>query len=285
MRPFTYHQPDDLPEVCALLGRYGQGAKLVAGGTSLVNLMKQQLVQPEHVISLQNMTAGLAEIGLENGRLRVGSLVTHRELETSTLVRSSVPLLAEAYRRVATVRIRQRATVGGGLAQADAAMDAPAVWQVLDAQIHVVSGKGERSIPAREFFTDFLTTVIEPEEVIVGVSAPVPPASARWSYQKFLPRSQDDYATVSVAVLLELADDGKIASALVGLGSCGPTPILARNTSAALAGKLPTPELLAQASRLVADEIDPLDDVRGSAAYKKEMAKVFTRRALEDALR
>lgn len=283
MRSFAYHQPGSLDEVCALLDTYGYDAKLISGGTALVNLMKQQLVQPDQVISLQDLP-DLSEIKVKEGRLYVGALVTHREMETSDLVRASIPLLAEAYSRVATVRIRQRATVGGGLAHADAAMDSPAVWQVLDAQVEVQSSQGKRTIPARQFFQDFLTSVIEPEEIITGVSAALPHADSKWSYQKFLPRSKDDYATVSVAALLQTDPDGRIKSATIGIGSCGPTPILALETSAKLIGQLPTPELLAEVSATVIGEIDPLDDVRGSADYKKAMAKVFTRRALEEAL-
>ncbi len=282
MRGFEFQAPDSLAAVCALLAEHGYDAKLIAGGTSLLNLMKQELVQPTVLVSLQRVP-GLGELTVNNDGIRAGAGVRHRIMETDAALGRAAPLLAAAYGHVATVRIRMSATVGGGLAQGDPAMDAPAVWRVLDATMHLCSAEGERRVPAGEFFEDFFTTAVGPTEVLTHVTAPAPPAGAGWSYQKFLPRSADDYAAVSVAALLCLDGNGRVAEARVGIGSAGPVPVLAQAVGAALIGERPTPERIAAAAQLARDAVDPLDDLRGSASYKRDMAVVFTRRALTEA--
>jgi carbon-monoxide dehydrogenase medium subunit len=162
-------------------------------------------------------------------------------------------------------------------------MDAPAVWKVLGATMHARSASGTRQIAVDDFFEDFYTTALAPEEVLTEVTAPLPPAGSGWSYQKFLPRSADDYAAVSVAALLALDEDGRVSQARVGIGSAAPIPILAEAVGAALIGQSPTPAAIAAAAELARDAVDPLDDLRGSAAYKRDMAVVFTRRALAEA--
>jgi aerobic carbon-monoxide dehydrogenase medium subunit len=282
MRGFEFQAPDSLAGVCALLAEHGYDAKLIAGGTSLLNLMKQELVQPTVLVSLQRVP-GLDGLTVNSDGIRAGAGVRHRQMETDAALTRAAPLLAAAYGHVATVRIRMSATVGGGLAQGDPAMDAPAVWRVLDATMHLRSSEGERQVPAGEFFEDFFTTAVGPTEVLTHVTAPTLPAGAGWSYQKFLPRSADDYAAVSVAALLCLDGDGRVTQARVGIGSAGPVPVLAQAVGAALVGERPTPERIAAAAQLARDAVDPLDDLRGSASYKRDMAVVFTRRALTEA--
>jgi CO/xanthine dehydrogenase FAD-binding subunit len=282
VRGFDFRAPDSLDGVCELLAEYGSDAKLLAGGTGLLNLMKQELVQPAVLVSLQRVP-NLAALTVDSEGIRAGAFVRHRQMETDAAVQRGVPLLAAAYGHVATVRIRMSATVGGGLAHADPAMDAPAVWKVLGATVHARSASGTRQIAADDFFEDFYTTALAPEEVLTEVTAPLPPAGAGWSYQKFLPRSADDYAAVSVAALLALDEDGRVSQARVGIGSAAPIPILAHAVGAALIGQSPTPEAIAAAAELARDAVDPLDDLRGSAAYKRDMAVVFTRRALAEA--
>lgn len=282
MRAFDFKAPASLDEVCALLAQYGSDAKLLAGGTGLLNLMKQELVQPAVLVSLQRVP-GLDTLTVNGDGIRAGAGVRHRRMETDPALQQAAPLLAAAYGHVATVRIRMSATVGGGLAHADPAMDAPAVWRVLGATVHARSASGTRQIAADEFFEDFYTSVLEPEEVLTEVHAPLPPAGAGWSYQKFLPRSADDYAAVSVAALLALDADGRVEQARVGIGSAAPIPVLAQAVGAALIGQPPTAEAIAAAAELARDAVDPLDDLRGSAAYKRDMAVVFTRRALAEA--
>lgn len=282
MRAFDFKAPDSLDEVCALLAQYGSDAKLLAGGTGLLNLMKQELVQPAVLVSLQRVP-DLDTLTVDGNGIRAGASVRHRRMETDAALQQAAPLLAAAYGHVATVRIRMSATVGGGLAHADPAMDAPAVWRVLGATMHLRSASGTRQVAADDFFEDFYTTALAPEQVLTAVTAPALPAGAGWSYQKFLPRSADDYAAVSVSALLCLDGDGRVARARVGIGSAAPIPVLAEAVGAALIGQQPTPQAIADAAELARDAVDPLDDLRGSAAYKRDMAVVFTRRALTEA--
>ena len=282
MRDFVFHAPATLPEALSLLAEHRDDGRPIAGGTALVVLMKQSLVDADHLISLHRIP-GLDSIRNEADGLHIGGLTKHRDVEQSPLVQGAAPLLADVYRHVATVRIRNVATVGGGLAHADPAMDAPAVWRVLGATMHLRSASGTRQVAADDFFEDFYTTALAPEEVLTAVTAPALPAGAGWSYQKFLPRSADDYAAVSVSALLCLDGDGRVARARVGIGSAAPIPVLAEAVGAALVGQQPTPQAIADAAELARDAVDPLDDLRGSAVYKRDMTVVFTRRALTEA--
>ena len=281
MRDFAFHAPATLPEALALLDAHGDDALPIAGGTALVVLMKQSLVQPEHVVSLERIP-GLDAIALDDDGLHIGALARHRAVETSPVVRGFAPLLADVYGRVATVRIRNAATVGGGLAHADPAQDPPAALIALDARVRIVSSAGERTVPVAEFFVDYYETALEPGEVVREVIVPRPDPAARGAYLKFLPRTEDDYATVAVAAH-GVAADGRCRDVRVALIAAGPTPVRATAVERALTGRALTPAAVREAAEAVVDEVDPLDDFRGSAEYKREMAVVFTRRALEQA--
>ncbi|MEK9658521.1 MAG: xanthine dehydrogenase family protein subunit M [Chloroflexota bacterium] len=281
MQDFAYHTPATLKEAAGLLAQHADSAKLASGGTSLAILLKQSLITPEHIISLHKV-AGAAGISAKGGALTIGGMTTQRAMETSADVRKSAPLLANAYSRVATVRIRNAATVGGGLAHADPAMDPPPSLLVLDASVRLVSASGERTVPIGEFYADYYETVAEPDEIVAGLSVPAQP-QGEWVYTKYLPRTEDDYATVSVAALGRV-EGGKVAEVRVGLGAVAPTALRASVVEDALRGEKPTPAAVREAAALVADIVDPTSDVRGSADYKREMAVVFTRRALERVL-
>jgi carbon-monoxide dehydrogenase medium subunit len=282
MRDFAFHTPTTLDEALSLLETYGEAARPMAGGTALINFLKQGLLTTEHFVSLEHLP-GLSDIRLEPDGIHIGALARHREVETSSLVRRHAPLLAEVYSRVATVRIRNMATVGGGLAHADPAQDPPLGLMVLDARVRLVSSRGERTLPVRDLFTDYYETLIQPGELLAEVIVPLQPPAARAVYLKFLPRTEDDYATVAVAALAEL-EDGVCQHVKVALGAAGPTPIQATTTEQLLAGQSVDPELIRQAAEAVADQVDPLSDFRGPADYKRDMAVVFTRRALERVL-
>jgi len=284
MIPFEYRTPKSLKEVHQELKEFGADAKLIAGGTALVIMMKQRLVRPSSLISLR-MVRGLNGIAEKDGALRIGGLATHREVETSTLVRRRVPLLAETYRHVATIRVRNMATVGGGLAHADPNQDPPPTLMVLGATLKASSADGSRVIPLEEFFTDYYETVLKPDEIITEVSVPRLPANSGGAFVKFLPRTADDYATVSAAAVVTLDRARKIfTDVCIALGSVGTTPIRAREAEAVLRGQPVKREALREAAEKVRQAVDPVSDFRGSAAYKKEMAVVFVRRALEMAL-
>jgi carbon-monoxide dehydrogenase medium subunit len=282
MRDFEFHTPTQMSEALGLLETYGERARPMAGGTALVNFLKQGLLTTEHLVSLERI-AGLADIRLEADGIHVGALVRHREVETSSIVREHAPLLAEVYSHVATVRIRNMATVGGGLAHADPAQDPPLGLMVLDARVRLVSARGERTLPVAALFTDYYETVIQPTELLVEVIVPLQSPTARTQYVKFLPRTQDDYATVAVAALAELRD-GVCQHVKVVLGAAGPTPIQATSAEQLLSGHKPSSALIREAATTVLDQVDPLTDSRGPADYKRDMAVVFTRRALEAVL-
>jgi carbon-monoxide dehydrogenase medium subunit len=241
--------------------------------------MKQSLVEAENLISLHRVP-GLEGIRLEPDGLHIGALTRHRDVETSALVREKAPLLAEVYRRVATVRIRNVATVGGGLAHADPAQDPQAGFIALDAQVRLVSGRGERMVPVDELARDYYETQIAPDELLTEVVVPVQSPNARSVYIKYLPRTEDDYATVAVAAQAEV-DNGQCRNLRVALAAAGPTHVHARSVEQALEGNAISADAVRSAADTVAAAVDPLDDFRGSSDYKRDMAVVFTRRALE----
>jgi carbon-monoxide dehydrogenase medium subunit len=280
--PFTYLEPSSLDEALALLARYGGEAKLIAGGTGLVNLMKQRLVRPGFVIGLRALKP-LAGI-VEDGGLRIGALATLQSLEGSPAVRRHAPLLAEACRHVATVRVRSMATLGGAVAHADPNLDTPPALIALDAQIVARSGRGQRKIPVDQFFTGYFETVLEPDEMVTEILLPPQPAGSGTAFLKFLPATQDDYATVSVAAQVALGADGAIVTARVALGAAATVPVRATAVEAALAGKTADEKTFRDAAPLVLEAIDPIADFRGSAEYKRKMAIVHVRRALAEAV-
>ena len=253
---FAYAEPASVEETFALLGRYGDDAMLVAGGTAFVLLLKQGLVRPACVIALRRLAALRGISRTPDGGLRIGALTTHREAELSADVRAYCPALAETFGHVATVRIRNQATVGGNLAHADPAQDPPVMLLALGAAAVVASARGERRVPLSELFVDLLETTLAADEILTGVECPPLPAATRAVYRKFLPRTRDDYATVSV-----------------GAVRAGGTTVIA------LGGVAPTPVRVSSAGD-VQGAIDPIDDDRGSAAYKRRMADVWTERAL-----
>ena len=284
MTPFEYRTPKSLKEVHANLKEFGSDAKLVAGGTALIIMMKQRLLRPSCLISLRSVR-GLNGIELQNGGLLIGGLATHRQLETSPLIRRRLPMLAETYHHVATLRVRNMATVGGGLAHADPNQDPPPSLIALGATLKATSANGSRVIPMDEFFKDYYETVLNPDELITEVMVPKLPPNSGAAYIKFLPRTADDYATVSAAAVLTLDKSNKtVADVRIALGSVGVTPIRATAAEAILRGQPLKTEAFAEAGEKAKEAVDPISDFRGSAGYKKDMAAVFVRRALERAL-
>ena len=275
---FDYHEPRSLDEALDLLARHGDDAHLIAGGTATVLLMRQGLLRPGHVIGLRGIEALRGISRTADGGLRIGAMATHREVERSPHASAYCAALTECFASVATVRIRNQATVGGNLAHADPAQDPPPMLVALDATASVRSPRGERSLPVGELAVDHFTTSLAQDEVITHVILPAIAPGTRAAYVKFLPRTADDYATVSVAATMRLAEDGTIADVRVVLGAVGPTALRLTAVEDGLRGEMPerADELLAAVPTLV----EPLDDARGSAAYKREMARVWTARAL-----
>jgi carbon-monoxide dehydrogenase medium subunit len=281
IRPFELHQPDSLAEVLGLLGQFdGDDVHLMAGGTSLVLLMNLGLVEPKRVISLRRVTELQGILALPGGGLEIRALATHRQGELSAEVQAYCPALATTFGHVATVRIRNQGTIGGNVAHADPAQDPPPMLIALDAQVVLTSDSSKRVVPLDTFFVDYLTTTLQPGEVLTSIRLPPLAPGTRATYAKFLPRTHDDYATVSVAATLRIDADGRCADVRVALGGAAGVPLRARPVEDALRSETLTDQRLAEAAALVLDLVDPSDDARGSAAYKRRMARVWTERAL-----
>ena len=282
MNAFDYRAPRSLDEALAVLGEYGEDARVVAGGTALVTMMRQRLVQPRCLVSLRDVP-GLERIEA-NGGLRLGALVTHREAEISPLVRERLPVLAETFRRVATIRIRHMATIGGALAHADPNQDPPVTLLALGATVEVRGARGARAIPLTDFFRDYYETALEPGELVTAVTVPSLPAASGAEFLKFLPRTADDYATVATAAIVTLERDGaRCREARIALGAGGVPPLRATAAERLPGGAALRESLPPAAGAAAKAAVDPLSDHRGSAAYKREMTAVMVGRALGQA--
>ena len=283
MIDFEYHAPTSLDQVFDLLDKYGDDSRVMAGGTALVIQMKQRLSQPGHVIGMRRVGSLNAIESTPEG-LRIGALCTQRQIENSELVRKEVPLVADTFRKVATPRIRNMATIGGGLVNGDPNQDPPPSLIALGASAVMTSKSGDRVVLLEEFFIDYYETDVQPGEILTNVMVPHAPAGSGSVYLKFLPRTADDYGTVNVAAVVSKEQDGMCKDVRIVLGAAGVTPIRAKDAEDALRGKLLTDENIRAAAVLVKDAVDPLEDFRGSADYKTDMAEVFARRAVEQAM-
>ena len=287
MLDFEYHSPTSLDETFELLDRYGEDARVMAGGTALVIQMKHRFAQPAHVIGLRRVP-GLDSITHEGnggpGVVRVGPLCTQRRIETDPLIAETLPLVAGTFRRVATPRIRNMGTIGGGLVHGDPNQDPPPSLIALEASVVLSSATGERTVPVEEFFLDYYDTDVQLGEVLTSVLIPPAPPGSGTSYMKFLPRTADDYATVSVAAMVDAGEDNICRDLRIVLGSVGVTPIRAFDAEDLLRGQELTEANIRACADAVRDAVDPLEDFRGSPEYKTDMAAVFTRRAITQAL-
>jgi aerobic carbon-monoxide dehydrogenase medium subunit len=281
MRPFQLHHADSVDEALDLIEQHGSDeSHLIAGGTSVMLLLNLGLIEPARLISLRGIKQLRGIQATPAGGLEIGAMTTHRQLELAPQVTAYCPALAATFGHVATVRIRNQGTLGGNLAHADPAQDPPPMLIALDAEVVLTSKKGQRSVRLDDFFVDYLTTTLAPGELLTSIRLPALPAGTNATYEKFLPRTRDDYATVSVAATLRLDADGRCADVRVALGGAAGVPLHARPVEDALRGEQPTDQRIADAAALVLDLVDPPDDARGSAKYKRRMARVWTERAL-----
>lgn len=276
MIDFEYHAPIDLGHAFELLDRYGDDARIMAGGTALVIQMKQRLSQPSHVVGLKGV-GNLNSIERTNTGIKIGSLCSHRQIENSTIIAEEFPLLADTFRKVATPRIRNMATLGGGLVNGDPAQDPPPSLIALGASAVLTSRSGERTVPIEKLFIDYYETDVQSGEILTSVMVPQIPSGSGWAYLKFLPRTADDYGTVSVASVVSKEQDGTCKDVRIVLGSVGVTPIRVTDAEDSLRGRPLTDDNVRAAAALVRNSVDPLDDFRGSAEYKTDMAEVFSR--------
>src|SRR5713226_1265931 len=283
MVKFDYFEPESLEEACALLERHGDEARLIAGGTALLIWMRMKLLNPRIVISLGRIPNFDAISFDPKDGLRVKAGARHRDIELNGAVREHYPLLYETFRKVAQPRIRNMGTIGGNLCQGDPLTDPGASLMALDAEVVLASSKRRRTVPLSEFFVDYYQTAIEPGEVLTEIRVPPPVSGLRWSHIKFLPRSQEDFATVGVALALKLqgerCDDIRLA-----LNSVAPTILRAKRAEEVMRKEKVSDKLVYEMAEVAATEVDPIDDNRGSAEYKREMVRVLVRRATEEAL-
>jgi carbon-monoxide dehydrogenase medium subunit len=268
-----YVEAHSLAEACELAAGYGSEAKLLAGGTALVLLMRQKLLQPEVLVNVSRVPelAGIREMA---GGIEIGAAVTHEDAARSALLRARLPALAATFAAVATPRIRHAGTVGGNLAHGDPHLDPPVTLLALDACVVLQSNVGRREVRLGDFFRDYYETALAPGEVLTSVRIPTPRQGDGLAFLKYLPRSQDDYATVDVAVWQR---DGETR---IALGSVGPTVFRAGAAERLLRDQ---PRAIDDAAQLAAEAADPEDDVRGSAVYKRELIRVLLPRVLAQA--
>ena len=279
---FDYHCPKTLGEAVSLLSQYGDTAKVMSGGQSLLPLLKIRLGAAEHVIDISRI-AGLAYLREEGGALRIGACTLEASLEESDLIRTRYPILHDTSRVIADPLVRNRATVGGNLAHGDPANDHPATMIALRAQVVATGPRGERVIPATQFFRGLFATALEPDEILVEIRIPTPPPRSGGAYVK-LERKVGDYATAAAAAQVALTAAGAIDQVGLALTNLGPTPIHATAAEQHLAGKTPSDAVIAEAARLAADATRPSADRRGSVDYKRAMARVHAARALKLAI-
>jgi carbon-monoxide dehydrogenase medium subunit len=276
---FDYHRPESLDEALRLLAELDD-AKVLAGGQSLIPVLKLRLAAPEHLVDI-NRVPGLDGIAESDGRLRFGALARHNQVAGSDLV-AKYPLIAAAAPQIADPIVRNLGTMGGSLAHADPAGDYGAVMLAAGASVVATSARGEREIPMTEFLVDVFTTSLEPDELLTEIRVPTPPARSGGTYLK-LERKIGDFATVGAAVQLELSN-GTIGRAGIALTGVGSTNVHATDAEASLAGAEPTEEAFAEAGRLAAASTNPVSDVRGSAEYKRHVVEVYVKRGLSTAV-
>ncbi|TMK37818.1 MAG: xanthine dehydrogenase family protein subunit M [Actinobacteria bacterium] len=277
---FDYHRASSVEEALSLLDDYGEDAKVLAGGQSLIPLMKLRFVSPGHLIDIDPIP-GLDGIEEREGSLALGALVRHNQLASSEIITNGYPTLAAAAPQIADPIVRNLGTIGGSLAHADPAGDLGSVMLSMGANVVLRSSSGERVVPIGEFLVDTFTTSITPNELLTEIRIPTPPPRSGGSYLK-LERKVGDFATVAVAVTLSL-QDGTVGSAGIALTGVGLKNIEAAEAAASLHGTAPTDEAFAEAGRLAAAASNPVTDVRGTDTYKRHMVEVYTRRGLATA--
>ncbi len=265
-----------------MLAAAGGDARAIAGGTALVLLLRSGLVQSSALVRLDRIP-NLEGISIEGGVLRLGPMTTLRAVGDSPLVQEQLPALAGACRLVGNVRVRNAATVGGNLCEADYASDPPGVLVALDARARVQSPRGSREVPVADLIRDFYETSLAPDELVSDVLVPLPAAGTKSVYLKYITRSSEDRPCVGATGMLRLGGDGKIADLRAAVGGIAGKPLRLSEVEAQGLGQPPSDELFRAIGEQYAAAADPVDDVRGSTAYRKRMVGVFVRRALQAA--
>ena len=277
---FEYHAPRSVGEAITLLGSLGPDAKLLAGGHSLLPMMKLRFAEPSHLIDLGKIAdlRGIAQVGNE---IHIGAMTTENDLLRSPLLAEKVPLLVEAAGWISDPQVRYKGTIGGDISHGDPGNDHPAVMMALDASFVLKGPGGERICKADGYFLGLYSTLLEPGEILTQIRVPIPAPGSGWSYEK-LKRKTGDFATAATAVMLTMKA-GKVVGVRIALTNAGPTPLKATAAEASLVGKPIDEASLNEAARLAMSICDPTADQRGDVAYKTAMCGEMTRRALQSA--
>ena len=279
---FKYLQPKSLEETLGLLDKYGEQAKLLAGGTDLIVKMKDGVVKPKYVIDLSRLEE-LKFISKENGVIKIGALTTLREIETSPIIRENVHVLSDAIEKMASWQIRNLGTIGGNLCNASPAADTAPPLLVLEAELKLTSSEGERTVPIDQFFTGPGETILKNNELLTEIQIPIMSNHAGTAFLKLGRRFAHTLSIVSVATLVVVEDD-VFKDVRIALGSVAPTPVRAKKTEDRFRGLSATKDAVEKSCVWVVEDISPISDVRASAEYRKEMSIVLTKRALIEAL-
>jgi aerobic carbon-monoxide dehydrogenase medium subunit len=275
---FEYLRPKSIPEAIAFLQQYGDNAKILSGGQSLIPMMKFRLARPGYLIDI-NRISGLSYIKEEDGYLKIGGLTREAELESSPLIRSKYPIIFDTARVIADPQVRNMATLAGNLAHGDPANDHPATMLALGAQVVAVGPRGERVLPIESFFVTLFTTELQHDEIVSEIRIPALQPGSGGAYLK-LERKVGDFATAGVAAQVTVDSGGICQKVGIGLTNVGATPVKAIKAEESLRGKKLDEANIAQAAQLAAGEAQPSSDLRGPAEYKRGLVKELTRRAL-----
>jgi aerobic carbon-monoxide dehydrogenase medium subunit len=282
VKNFDYLEPTSIAEACALLKQHAGEAKVFAGGAHVTILMKQGLYQPKALVNIKKISE-LKGISFDTQEgLIIGALVTHREIETSALVKEKLPVLCEAEREVANIRVRNMGTVGGNLASGEPLTDLSQIFISLDGKVKVTGPSGQRTIMVEELFLDFYTTSLAEDEIITQVVLPSPPVCSGIEYIRFSSSSVVDKPSAGVAVRLSL-DKEAVRVARIVLGCVGPTPVRAKSAEALVIGKILNADLIREAGALASQECSPIGDLRGSEEYKRAIVRTLVKRATDAA--
>ena len=278
IRSFDLLQPRSLPEAVAMLARHGDDARALGGGTTLVILMKQRALYYPYLVDLQTIP-GLAEIKVESNGVRIGALVTHRSLECSPVIRASFPALADAFGQIGNIRIRQTASIGGNLAHADYRLDPPPALLVLGAEVSLFGANGARTVPLSQFFQGLYETALKPAELLIDIKVPFMPENSRAVYLRYSTLSANDWPCLGVAAFLSKAN-GRCRELRVALGGLASTPVLVGGLDFVNDQTLDS-AVIERLLDAVDQQIAPFADLRGSEWYKRRMARLFVKKAVE----
>ena len=280
---FEYHAPTSVKEAIGLLGKLGEDAKLLAGGHSLVPMMKFRLAQPKHLIDLRKVP-GLSGIKQDGDALVIGAMTTHWEVESSSVVKSKLPVLSEVAGVIGDPAVRNKGTVGGSAAHADPAADWPAAMIALGAEFVCEGPKGRRTVKVDEWFKGLMATAVKEDEILVEIRVPVPAAGSGAAYMKF-PHPASRFAVVGVAAVVTLDKQGACTSAGVGVTGAGTKAVRAKGVEAALKGKKLDAAAIEAAAQKAAEGVDVQADLQGSVEYKSHLCRVFAKRVITEAVK